>query len=351
MSLVRDYFQSFDLVEFSNLLTQAPLQYGLFNSMSEMWKMQGVQSTAVAFDRNQFTVSLMNPVNRNSKTFTTKRDQPADTYSFKTAYFKSIDTITAQDIQNHRSVGVLDTQTIERALAEKVRLMRFDYDQTYEWMKIKLLQTGQFILPDGTVQHDYNTEFSATRTTIDFNLSNANTNILSKIRQLKQAIVLGYGAGVQFGSPNVVVSETWFDAFINHSQIKTAYQFFLGNNPLRDTTTVYNENVGVADTFTYKGVAFMSYIAQFNKTAADGTVTVDKPITDTTGIGFAPSNQLVRGYCAPANKLSQANQVGQEVYFRNYFDNVTDEYVNLELETAPLFVLARPAAVVTVSTS
>ncbi len=92
---------------------------------------------------------------------------------------------------------------------------------------------------------------------------------------------------------------------------------------------------------------FISYDATFN--LPNGTT--EDAFAASSGTAFATgSKDLFRGYFGPSNKLSAANQVGQEVYMNTYVDP-KDEFVEFEMEAAPLYFCSRPASLISVTSS
>jgi hypothetical protein len=104
---------------------------------------------------------------------------------------------------------------------------------------------------------------------------------------------------------------------------------------------------GIMDHFEHRGVNFVSYDATFN--LPDGSQEV--AFEASTGLATAKGvNDLFRGYWGPSNKLSAANQPGQELFFRTYVDE-RDEWAEFEMEAAPLMFCTRPASLVSVVSS
>jgi hypothetical protein len=94
-------------------------------------------------------------------------------------------------------------------------------------------------------------------------------------------------------------------------------------------------------------VNFISYDATFN--LPNGTT--EDAFAASSGTAYATgSKDLFRGYNGPSNKLSGANQVGQEVFMNTYLDP-KDEFVEFELEAANLYICSRPASLIAVTSS
>lgn len=345
---IRSYFNSFKQSDFVDGITQTPLQYGYINSMN-LFDVKSTSQTAIVFDKDYRTVTLLPQVKRGSNASTEGHERTADTFSLPLAYFKHEDRLTTEDIQGWRVPGSTDDETIGRATAEKMSDMRLAWDQTNEYMKLQAIK-GVFKTPDGKVMADMYSEFGITQNSVDFKLGTSTTNVDQKIRLLKSGIAKSVMNGGAIGGVQVLVDPVFYDKLISHPAIKNAYQFFMangaGNAALRDDTTTYYK-WGISDYFTHRGITFVSYDATFN--LPNGTTEV--AFTDSTGIALPLGvRDMFRGYNGPSAKLSQANQPGQELFVRTYLDP-KDEYVEMELEAAPLMFCCRPAAVWAVTSS
>jgi len=343
---IRDYVNSFKTADFVDGITQIPVQYGYINSQS-LFDVYSTPQTAIIFDKDYSTTTLLPQVARGSKASTNGKGQKADTFALQLAYFKHDDRLTGDDIQSQRIVGRTESDTIARAMGYKMTKLRLALDQSSEYMKLQALK-GVFKTPDGTVMADMFTEFGVTQTSIDFVLGNSTTNIDQKLRLLKTAVWKGLQNGGALSGTEVLVDPSFFDKLVSHNNMKTAYQFYMnsGKQLLRDDLSNYTK-YGIMDSFEFRGVNFLSYDATFN--LPNGTT--ETAFATDNGTAYAKGAQdLFRTYFGPSNKLSGANQGGQEVFVRTYVDP-RDEYMEIELESAPLHFCTRPASLVKVLTS
>ncbi len=342
---VRDYFNSFKQADFVEGITNTPLQYGYINSRND-FNVKSTNQTAIIFDKDYSTTTLLPQTNRGDKAATQGRERNADTFALKLAYFKHADRLTGDDIQSWRTPGSTMDKTLAKATAEKMEDMKRNWNQTQEYMKLQA-KKGIFKTPDGIVMANMFTEFNVTQTSIDFVLGTPGTNVDSKIRALKKAVSTNVMNGGAISGIEVLVDPSFFEKLISHAEIKEAYKYFASSpNPLRDNLTQY-EKWGIMDYFTYKGVNFVSYDATFN--LPNGTTEV--AFAANTGIATAMGvKDLFRGYNGPSAKLSAANDQGQEIFMRTYVDE-RDEFVEFEMEAAPLYFCTRPASLVAVTSS
>ena len=343
---IRDYYNSFKNTDFVDGITQTPLQYGYINSLN-LFNTKGTNQTAIVFDKDYSTTTLLPQVVRGTKASTQGKERNVDTFALRTAYFKHQDRLTVEDIQGWRKTGSTDNETLANATAEKLADMRRTYDQTSEYMKLQALK-GIFKTPDGQVMANMFTEFGVTQETVALGLGTSTTDVDSKIRQIKSLISKNVLNGGAIGSVEVMVDPLTFDKLISHPNIKNAYQYYMnsGRQALRDDLSNYM-TYGIMDVFEHRGVRFISYDATFN--LPDGTT--EQAFADNTGLAFAGGvRDLFRGYYAPSNKLSAANTNGQEIYMSTKVDD-DDEYVQFTLESAPLYFCTRPKSLIALSTN
>jgi len=345
--LIRDYVNSFKQTEWTDQINRVENQYGYINSRDYFGPVRAASTNAIVFDVNKHNITLLPQVNRGDHSFTDGKERDVDTFALKLAYFKHHDRLTAEDIQDWRQPGSMEQETYARSFAEKITDMRMAADQTKEYMKLQAFK-GVFKTPDGKVVADMFTEFGVTQKTIDFALGTASTNIDGKIAELKRYIASNIKQGGSINGVEVLVDPSFYDKLINHPSIKTAYQYYLnsGAQRLRDDLAQYM-SWGVMDFFEHRGIRFISYDATFN--LPNGTT--EAGVATDTGHAFGlGARDLFRAYAGPSNKLSQANQPGQEMFVRTYLDE-RDEYVDFEQEMAPLYFCTSPASLVRLTTN
>lgn len=346
MTIIRDYFQSYKVTDFVDSIVETPLQYGYINSLN-LFDVKSTNQLAIVFDKMMSTTTLLPQVQRGTKVTTQGKERDVETFALRLAYFKHADRLTNEDIQGWRAPGRTEEESIARATAEKMEDMRRAWDQTQEYMKLQALK-GVFKTPDGTTMADMYTEFGITQTNLDFVLGTSTTDIDSKIRQLKGLIAKNVKNGGAIGGVQVLVDPLFYDKLISHPNVKNAYQYYQnsGAQRLRDDMTDYMK-WGIMDEFSHRGVSFVSYDATFN--LPDGTT--EDAFAASTGIAHALGvKDLFRGYNGPSNKFSEANQPGQEIFMNTYLDD-RDEWVEFEMEAAPLYFGTKPAAQIKVSSS
>jgi hypothetical protein len=346
MTTVRDYINSFKTADFVEGITNTPLQYGYINSQND-FNTKSTSQTAIIFDKDSTSISLLPQVNRGDRAHTQGKERSAETFALPLAYFKHADRLTGDDVQSWREVGATIETTLGKATAAKLEDMKRAWNQTQEYMKLQA-KKGIFKTPDGKVMADMFAEFGIAQYELNLELGTNTTDIDKKLRQLKSYISKNVLNGGAIGGVECMLDVESFDKLISHPNIKNAYVQYVnsGKQVLRDDLSEYMK-WGIMDHFEHRGVKFISYDATFN--LPNGTQEV--AFAANTGLATATGvKDLFRGYHGPSVKMSEANQPGQELFMRVYPDD-RDEFVEFEMEAAPLYFCTRPASLVKLTTN
>ena len=339
--IIRDYADSFKTTDFTAAINEEENQFGFVNGQG-LFESTGTTEKAIVFDKNTHNITLLPQVNRGSHSQTTGKERAVETFSLPLAYFKHLDTLTAEDILGWRAPGTTDKETVARAAAEKTTDMRLLGDQMKEYLKLQAMK-GIFKTPDGTTVANMFTEFSQTQSTLSLDLDNSATDVNAKISELKRLVKAGLKSSTMTGV-DVYLDEETFDMLTSHQSIRSYYNFDGASRILRDETAQYMQ-WGVMEVFEHKGVRFFCYNPTFNLP----TGSTEDFLASKTGIAIPRGARgLFRGYNGPTNKLSQVGAPGQEMYLRTYLDP-RDDYVEFELEMAPLYFCTQPKSLVALS--
>lgn len=373
MPITRSLSNGLTVTDWTQEVNEIDNQYGLIND-SGLFVGEGTSQESVIFDKNTVTRTLIPQTHKRGGTPTKGKDRKVETFALALPYFNHQDYVTPQDIQGWRQAGTADQpKLLATAVADKWEDMLNDFDQTIEYMKCRAL-TGVTVDPEGQVLANMFTVLGETETFIDFDLGNAAADIDGKIAQLKRTVAKQAKQGGRIGRIEVMVTPDFFDALVNHPQLREAYLHYSASAPndtIRADLSRF-EAWGVVDTFVHKGMMFYSYDAEFAIEDNDGDPVTHAwyqtsdgsgtPVDDFAGMntnglagkgGYTIVNGLrsaYRGYFGPANTLSGANSVGQEVFAYQYRDP-KDKFHELELESSPLYVLTTPRLSVRVYTS
>lgn len=344
MPIARSIDNVNQLIDWTETILEVPNQYGWVKNQG-VFQTTGTPQTAIVFDKDSSNTTLLPQTSRRERNMTYNGPRSLETFSLPLAYFKHGDAITPEDIQNYRRPGDSDMEeTLDRVRAVKFEDMRRAVDQTHEYIMVQAIK-GVTTTPEGTILADMFTEFGVAQPSIDFDLGTATTNVDGKVSELKRTVTKNAQTGGIIRGHEVMVDETWFDKFKNHSKVKEAYLNSTSNSRYQDDIAEY-QSWGITDVFDYQGVRFLTYPAEFVK--PDGTS--EKAVATDEGHAIPRVNDLFRGHYGPSNKLSNVNEAGSEMFSWEYRDP-KDEAHEMEVETSPLFFATKPKTLVKVTTS
>lgn len=350
MPVTRSTTSGNKVVDWTQEVNELDNQYGLFNGMN-LFAGKGHATNAMIFDKNTQTNTLIPQASRKDHKGFANKERLLETFALAIPYFNHEDRITGTDVQDWRAPGTPDSmESVARLKAEKLADMKSNIQQTMEFMKIGAIK-GKMVDESLNTIADMFVEFGVTQNNIDFLLGTAATEVALKVTELKRYVAKEAKAGGAIGRIEVACDPSFFDKLTTHPTIKQAYQYYTANvQPLRDNLSKF-EKWGVVDSFEFKNMMFYSYDAEF--VAADGVTThkafeTDEGYSIVKGIGNA--NNSYRAYYGPANTLSGANKAGKEMFMYEWADP-RDKYIDLEIETAPLYVLTKPQVSVRVHSS
>lgn len=348
MAIVRTLTNGNLVTDWTEEVNEIDNQFGLINGMG-LFNSTGTSQESVIFEKEYQSTTLIPQTTRRGTPHSKGKDRKADVFSLALPYFATEDDITASDIQGQRKIGTPDTaQDLASAIAVKMEDMRANIDQTKEFMKLSAIK-GITVDPDGRIIADMYAEFGITDLTpyqVEWELSNPAFDVDDAIRKLKRALAKNAKTGTGIGGFQVLVSPEFFDALVMHPKLREAYIYYAVNGAnsdvVRGNLQTY-ETWGVVDHFVHQGCTFMSYDAEFNAPNHPGAVNgVVRGIeAGDAHVMVQGVRDLYRGYHGPANTLSGANQVGQELFMYQWNDP-KDKYITMEAEMSPLYVCMKP---------
>lgn len=345
--MTRSFTNPNKITNFTAAINEIPNQYGLLNGMG-LFTERFIGSTSVTFDKIDTTVALMSQVPRSTHEATYGKDIKVKTFALPTTYFYHKNSITAEDLQDWRRPDTDgEAETLANVRAEKLADLRMTVDQTMEYMKMTAI-TGVCTDPDGEVVADMFSEFGATQIEIDFELGTATTDIDGKISELYRAAAGNAKQGSSIRDVMVLVGKDFFDKFVAHEKIRSSYNNYLntGMQKNRDRMAEFR-SWGVVNMYDHRGLVIMEYNPLW--TLNDGTTT--KVFGDNEGYAIVEGvTDLYRAYYGPSNKLSGANQ-GRAAMYADEYTDPRDRFHEMEVETAPLFLMTRPLLSIKVTTS
>lgn len=336
MPITRSFSNANQVTEYTQEINALDRQFTALIPEQFIQKFDAPYKT-VTFQKDTRTTTLLESVNRGGKGTTWNQDRVWDEFEIRLAYFKHSDRLTPEDIDSVRGYGLPDgVEREDAARMRKLENMRRAFEQSLEYMKWKMATTGQCVTPSGELVVDMFNEFGITQTEVTWDLTDANFDLSAAIRDLTWKTADNLAMGGEEMPFEINMSTGDFDALIAHANVKAAYNSFAASvNPYRDD---------IRQGFKHAGVWLRPRHGVFNLPSG----TTEALAVDGTGYSI-PQAGIYRQYAGTPFKMSQVNQ-GQiaEMYVEEYRDP-RDEYFELVLEAAPLFISERPAATIKIN--
>lgn len=332
-----DAFSLMELTASVNKMPFVPGQAGKLGIFQE----DGIYTTVFEVEELAGRLYLIPNQKRGAPALANTRDQRTVRY-FRNMHLPVRDRIMADEIQNKRQFGSEnELATAQTEINMRMQKMTRSLDATLEYGRIGAL-SGVILDSDGTtVIYNLFTEFNVAQQTVDFDLGNADSDILGHCTQIRENIQTELGGD---GGDDLEVHQfcgaTWFRSFISHPKVAEAYKYY---------QTVQQQLNPLQRDLRYKGFTF-----------GDVTFTVYRGAVN--GVNFIPANQaqafpvnvpgLYQTAFAPADYMETANTQGLPRYAKQVPDpSGYNKFVEIELQSNPLSYCTRPAVLNKVITS
>lgn len=329
-----DAFSVLSLTDAVNAIPFAPQRISGMGLFEE----QGIYTTSVAIEEQTGSLSLI-PNKQRGAPATQNFHNKRKLRSLTVPHLPLEDTVLADEIQNVRAFGTEnELQAVAGVVNQRLTEMARKHDTTVEWGRLGALK-GVILDADGTtVIYNLFTEFGVTQTQVDFALGTATTDILGQTEVVSYAVedVLGQAS---FENVYVLAGRTFFQRFVSHAKVTTAYQYFQATgqnaNPLRDD-------------LRYKGFTF-------------GSVTIEQYRARIGGVPFIADSEayafpvgvpdLYKTYYAPADFMETVNTLGLPRYAKQAPMNNLNQGQLLHTQSNPLSLCKRPGVLIKLITS
>jgi hypothetical protein len=259
--------------------------------------------------------------------------------AFAVPHFTLDDAITPRDIQGKRAFGADMLETIAAVRARKLETMRESWSATMEKALWHTIVTGTAYAPNGTVTYDWYAQFGKTRTTVDFELNTATTDVIAKNELVFAAIQDGAHDGTVRGDIFAVASPEFFAKLIGHPTMKAFYLYQQSQKPniLKDRLTAAGYDARYRE-FTVDNITYIEYrgVGPDNVRYIPAGECYFLP---------ADSGDAFTTYFAPADHFDFVNTAGKELYAFEYGDN-RGQMIELQSESNFLHVMRRPQLIV-----
>lgn len=325
----------FSLVSLTDAINHLPYKPGRIGEMG-LFAPKGITTTTAVIEERRGVLSLIPSGNRGGPVTQATREG-RKVRSFVVPHIPYEDTILASEVQNVRVFGSEDQlESATTVVNDRMESMRQDHETTLEWLRLGALK-GIILDGDGsTTLFNLFTEFGITPPSqVDFLLGTDTTKVGQLLLGVKETIEDALGAAI-YDHVHCFAGRKWFKDFIEHPEVKYAYQYFQEGKMLRE-----DPRAG----FEYKGVTFEVY-----RGSIGGTDFIDETSFDQCYFFPVGVQDLFITYFAPADFMETVNTIGLPLYAKQQ-ERDFQRGVDLHTQSNPLPICTRPGALVSGKTS
>ena len=334
---VLDFFNSsaFNMVSLTAAINKIPNMYGRCRELN-LFPGLGVSTRTIIVEEQNGVLNLL-PTMPVGAPGTLGIMGKRKVRSFAIPHIPHDDVVLPEEVQGVRLFGSENAmEAVAQKIAEKLAAMRNKHAITLEHLRIGALK-GIILDADATTLYNLYTEFGITAKTINFALTNAATEVISKCLEVKRHIEDNL-KGEVMTNVHVFCSEGFYDALTTHAKVTAAFSQFQNRQTL---------DGDYRRAFIFGDITFEEY--RGTATDADGTARPFIAANEAHAFPVGTQNTF-RTYFAPADFNETANTIGIELYAKQEsrkFERGTD----LHTQSNPLPMCARPEILVKLTKS
>ena len=327
--LIVDIFQNdaFAATTLTARVNNEPFVPGRIGEM-DIFEEDGVPTTSIAIEELDGTLDLIpsvprgGPPNQNQK-------QKASLRSLTVPHLPLSDVLKPSEVQNVRAFGGGGRlEAIQDLLMRRSRRMLNAHDATVEWQRAAAIK-GLLLDADGlTLIYNMFTEFGVTQTTTDFDLGNANADLLGLCESISGNVEDTLGAAT-YTQMHVLCGRTWFAKFIRHPKVAEAFKYY---QQLGRLSPLSND-------LRYKGFEFGGLVFEQYRGKVGGISFI--PDAEAYAFPMGVPGLFITRF-APADYLDTVNTMGLPRYMRTYVHPKLTG-VDIDTESNPISLCTKPA--------
>lgn len=326
---------AFNLVSLSEALNILPNTYGLIRQ-SGLFIDKPVRTRTIMIEKRNNTLNLLQTMPVGSPGQKNKMGL-RNVRSFVIPHIPHDDTILPDEYDGLRAFGSeSEMETLASIMNDHLSNMKSKHAITQEYQQMGALK-GIVYDADGSTIYNYFSEFTVKQESVDFVLGTAGTDILAKCTQVAR-IIEDNLQGETMNGIRVLVDQSFWDKFISHANVKTAYERWRDGSALRED---------LRDSFYFGKLNFSEY--RGTATAFNGVAR--KFIANDDGIAYPTGTMNVfKNFMAPADFLETVNTMGQP-YYAKQKERDFGRGIDIHTQSNQLPMCMRPSLVVRLYTS
>lgn len=336
MPTITDIFtqEPFSVIDLTAALEKMPFEERRLGQLG-LFEANNLETDVVVIDEAEGILQILDDRPRGSDPQRAKKEPNKKTRAFKVPHMQFEDRILAASIMGKRRLGTTELENAVSKVNDKLAWMRRQVENTWEIHRLNAIK-GNLLDADGSTLFNWFTEFNVLQTTHNFEFSAGTTNVREQVTTVMHKIedVLD---GIGFSGVHVIAGRNWFQELIKHPSVKETYLNFQAAAELRA-----DQRQG----FVFGDALFEEYRGMRNLPNSIGIVGDDEAYAIPTGVAG-----MFRANYAPADFMETVNQLGQPMYAKTAPDLKYNRWVDVLVETNPLFINTRPNAVVKLTKS
>lgn len=322
---------SFTLRALTNAIQKLPYVPGRLGQMG-LFEGRGEPVRSVLVEELEGVLHIL-PTVRPGGPATLKGRSKRKTRSFEIPHIPYEDRILASELQGVREWGTEDQlQSMGTTVNRHLEEMRQSIEATHEYHRMGAI-TGVVLDADGSTElFNLFTLFETTEQELNMDFSTAGTKQLAQGLEIKSLVEAALGK-TPYNHIRVLCEKTFFKTLVTHSQIATAYERWNSGAFLRDDPRFTG--------FEYpKGVIWEEYRQAQNAVGTLDFIASNEARAFPVGV----PNLFIARY-APGPFIETVNTRGIPIYAKQARDPM-DRWIDLHVETNPLFLCTRPRCLV-----
>jgi len=321
---------AFNTVALTAAINKIPNNYGRLEQL-DLMPGEGVRSRTILIEEQSGVLNLL-PTMPVGAPGTLGSQAKRKVRSFVIPHIPHDDVVLPEEVQGIRAFGSEnELEALSNLIAKKLQNMRNKHGITLEHLRMGALK-GVILDADASTIYDLYSEFGIAQKTVNFALTTAATEVITKVLEVKRHIEDNLRGEFMTGIM-CLCSQGFFDALTTHAKVKEAYSRWQ-NGQLLFTDNRTN--------FSFGGIVFEEYRGQ----ATDAAGNVRKFIADDEAHFFPLGTaSTFKTYNAPADFNETANTLGLPLYAKQAprkFERGTDVHT----QSNPLPICLRPEVLV-----
>ncbi len=334
---------AFNAVSLSNAVNDITPTYGRLGALG-IFTQEGVTQRTVAVDFDPITNALV-PQSQWGGPGTANKSALSKSKSFQIPHFAMNDLMLAADLQGRRRPGSDMVQDMQYVTAKKMRELRVKLEQQQEWMRLGVLRSGQVKDGAGNLILDIYSDFGISQIATGFALGTSTTDVMGKIAAVKRNIINAL-RGEMITGFLAICSDSFYDAFVSHANVKAAFTYFQNNNGqnLSQDYSGGSAPAGQVRGFTFGGNELPVTWINYTGTVPDSSGSA-QALVDTDSAYMLPlGTSVFKEFYAPADYIETVNTDGLPFYAKQERMKY-DKGIELECQSNPLPICLKPACV------